>query len=89
MNQPHMNSSTYDDLKKLSNRLYCCWQSALHGDEMMLDHITKIGDELSEIWNVLENILEYEEDVRSYVNEEMKKFEQGFAYGRAPSAPIC
>jgi hypothetical protein len=79
--------AAYDELVNLSDRIYCAWQCALHGDDMMIDHGKKLGGEMYRIWHELENIIVGEEVRLQHIEEEMKKFEQGFAY-RAPNAQV-
>lgn len=82
MEDPQLGIESYDELLRLNDRLYCAWQALLNGDDAILDHNCKVGNELYQIWNKLDDILEDERDNRLYVEEEMKKFEQGFAYVR-------
>lgn len=72
----------FDDLEKISNRLYVVWQALRYGDDAMNGHCLKIAQELGEILSAIENINENENVHQKHIDIKMKKFEQGFAYGR-------
>ena len=72
----------FEDLEKISNRLYAVWQALRYGDEQMNDHCIKIARELGEILLAIENINENEGVHQRQIDMKMQKFEQGFAYGR-------
>lgn len=82
MEENELSFASYDELLRLNDRLYCAWQALLNGDDCIVDHNCKVGNELYQIWNKLDDILEEELANQHYVEEEMKKFEQGFAYVR-------
>ncbi len=71
------------ELIDIKDRLYCVWQCAWKGDPMMVDHSEMMGRELYKMWNLLCDIIDSERSRLLYIEEEMKKFEQGFAY-KAP-----
>lgn len=87
MEENELSFASYDELLRLNDRLYCAWQALLNGDDDMVDHKCKVGNELYQIWNKLDDLLEDERDNQRYVEEEMKKFEQGFGYVRAERNP--
>ena len=80
MNEGRLGAGTFDELVNLSNRLYCAWQCALNGDALMVDHERIIGAELYEIWSLMVDVLDNERECLRSVEEEMRKFQQGFAY---------
>lgn len=82
MEERELGEGSLGQLEQLSNRLYCAWQALLYGDDGMYAHSTKIGEEIMTIWDALDDLVENEKIRHSYVAEEMKKFEQGFAYVR-------
>lgn len=85
-NQP-LSFDAIQELTELSGRLYCAWHCAKYGDEMLIDHKELLGAELQTIWDAIDSILEREEFYRKEAAEEMKKFEQGFAY-RSPNGQV-
>lgn len=70
------------DLKVLSNRLYCASQALLHGEDIYAEHNFKIGEEVTEVMHAIDDIISEEKLREYYMEEELKKFEQGFSYGR-------
>lgn len=68
------------ELDSLSHRLYCVSQAAMHGDDWHKDHSTHIGEELNSIWHLVDGIVSTEKDRLSHIEEEMRKFQMGFAY---------
>jgi hypothetical protein len=83
MKDRQINIDSLDALTSLNDRLYCAWHALIYGDDMMIDHCKKIGSEVWFIWNEIDNILEQEGERLEFIEEEMKKFKEGFAY-RAP-----
>lgn len=69
-------------LVDISDRLYCTWQCSTLGAADWIDHEAMIGRELSKIWEHLNDVIDSEKARLCHVAEEMKKFEQGFAYKR-------
>lgn len=67
-------------LEALRHRLYCVWQTATYGDDSLPDHFEHVGEELGAIWDVLDTVIYDEKERLRYVEEEMRKFEEGFAY---------
>lgn len=70
----------FDDLERLSDRLYVVCQALLYGDGTDRLHHHRLANEASEVWCDFEMILEKERERQEFVTEEMKKFEQGFSY---------
>jgi len=78
MEENELEVSQIDTLVKATDRLYCAWQALLYGATS--DHEAKIGAELAEINNILDEIIEDHEAMRHWKKEEMRKFTEGFAY---------
>lgn len=67
-------------LEALAHRLYCVWQAAAYGSDERADHFEHIGEELCAIYDALDKFITEEYENLDYIEEEMRKFEQGFAY---------
>lgn len=76
-----------EDLKKVSNRLYCASQALLYAPDVYEEHCIKIGTELTDIMNSVDDIIGEERLREHYMEEELKKFEQGFGYVRPEGCP--
>lgn len=66
-------------LTHLADRLFVLAQALQHGEEVP-DHYERVGAEAEQIFMELDDILAFEEMRREQRAEEIKKFEQGFAY---------
>jgi hypothetical protein len=75
-------TATFDQLLKISDRLYCVMQAMRFGDDSFTDHNKKIGSEICEIWKMIENINDNERLREDYLDVKMNQFKTGFAYGR-------
>ena len=84
---PNMDVEAQDELAKLSDRLYCAWQCVSMGDHSFYGHDKKMGSVLYNIWQDLEDLLELQHERNAHIQEEMKKFTQGFAY-RPPNGQV-
>jgi len=72
--------SSFDELVRIEERLYCLWQAMLYGDRMMVDHEKKLGGVAHEIWTSLSDVIKSERIRYHHIEEEMRKFKEGFAY---------
>lgn len=81
-----MRKETYNKLFNLSNRIYCCYTSALYEDHLSIDHRKIVAREMEQIYEKLKEII-FEDSIqdskdKEYANKEMEKFTLGFDYGR-------
>lgn len=66
-------------LQSLRSRMYCLWQASM-SDELCDDHWDYVADEICSVWECLNRVILSEQQRLRNVEEEMRKFEQGFAY---------
>lgn len=75
--------ASFDQLLKISDRLYCVWQTIRYGDASNNDHCKKIESEICEIWKMIENINDNERLREEHLDIKMKKIKVGFGRGRS------
>lgn len=79
-NDNHEQPLPIDQLICISDRLYCAVQALMYGDDLLCDHQSRVASVVAEIWSNLDEIIIYEKERYHLIAEELKKFEQGFAY---------
>lgn len=81
-----LSETSLESLRKLSNRLYCVTRAMGYEKDTFAG---PIASEVMQISIELEDFIEEEEEHIEACKEEMKKFEQGFAYNPTQIKPLC
>lgn len=84
MEKRQFSNKLMEGLNDVCDRLYCVCQCSVHGVPDWMDHDETIGRELTKIWTQLYDLIDNEKGRLLKVEEEMKKFEQGFSYRKPP-----
>ena len=73
-------SDTNDSLEHIADRLYVLAQALIYGEGDIRDHLHNLGGEAHEIYLELDDLVAFEKMRKNAIEEEMEKFEKGFAY---------
>lgn len=89
MSDDRLDTYSIEQMKLISDRMYCLWQALTADEANTCCFSNRYATVAHDAWSALEDLIDDEEIKNNHVLEEMKKFTEGFAYGRAKRSPTC